>query len=207
MFFLKRYFKFSSFLTKPIFFVFLHQIVWIKFTKQICCKISNFSDIDLDISNISRLFFIGEFNLLIISSEKSFQISIFFNNWFGDPLAEFIKSSNFNFVFFFNLEVSKYSFKNDFIRVPEKDWNLTIWHLEIIVSKRRFNLDASKINMPLLGSSRVFKRQFEAASFKRCASIIKTTFFSEFIDFWLRKVLILRIWAILIISDPFFIVF
>jgi len=97
MFFLKRYFKFSSFLIKLIFFVFLHQIVWIKFTKQICCKISNFSDIDLDISNISRLFLIGESNLLIILSEKSFQIAIFFNNWFGDPFAEFIKSSNFNF--------------------------------------------------------------------------------------------------------------
>ena len=77
----------------------------------------------------------------------------------------------------------------------------------MIVSKRRFNLDVSKIKMPLLGSSKVFKRQFEAATFKRCASIIKTTFISEFIDFWLRKVLILRIWAILIISDPLFIVF
>ena len=77
----------------------------------------------------------------------------------------------------------------------------------MIVSKRRLNLDVSKIKMPLLGSSKVFKRQFEAASFKRCASIIKTIFFSEFIDFWLRKVLILRIWAILIISDPLFIVF
>ena len=44
----------------------------------------------------------------------------------------------------------------------------------MIVSKRRFNLDVSKIKMPLLGSSKVFKRQFEAASFKRCASIIKT---------------------------------
>jgi len=77
----------------------------------------------------------------------------------------------------------------------------------MIVSKRRFNLDVNKIKIPLLGSSKVFKRQFEAASFKRCASIIKTIFFSEFIDFWLRKVLILRIWAILIISDPLFIVF
>ena len=74
----------------------------------------------------------------------------------------------------------------------------------MIVSKRRFNLDVSKIKMPLLGSSKVFKRQFEAASFKRCASIIKTIFFSEFIDFWPRKVLILRIWAILIMSDPLF---
>ena len=77
----------------------------------------------------------------------------------------------------------------------------------MIVSKSRLSLDVSKIKIPLLGSSRVFKRQFEAASFKRCASIIKTIFFSEFIDFWLRKVLILRIWAILIISDTLFIVF
>ena len=75
----------------------------------------------------------------------------------------------------------------------------------MIVSKRRFNLDVSKIKMPLLGSSKVFKRQFEAASFKRCASIIKTIFFSEFIDFWPRKVFILRIWEILITSDPLFV--
>ena len=53
----------------------------------------------------------------------------------------------------------------------------------MIVSKRRFNFDVNKIKMPLLGSSKVFKRQFEAASFKRCASIIKTIFFYEFIDF------------------------
>ena len=77
----------------------------------------------------------------------------------------------------------------------------------MIVSKSRFSLDVSKIKMPLLGSSKVFKRQFEAASLRRCASMIKTIFFSEFIDFWPRKVLILRIWAILIISDPLFIVF
>ena len=48
---------------------------------------------------------------------------------------------------------------------------------------RNINLDVSKIKMPLLGSSKVFKRLFEAASFKRCASIIKTIFFPEFIDF------------------------
>ena len=39
----------------------------------------------------------------------------------------------------------------------------------------------------------IFKRQFEADSFKRCALLIKTIFFSEFIDFRLRKFLILRI--------------
>jgi len=38
------------------------------------------SDIDLDISNISTLLLIVESNLHIISSEKSFQTSIFFNN-------------------------------------------------------------------------------------------------------------------------------
>ena len=53
MFFLKKFFKFSSFLTKPTFFVFLHQIVWIKFTRQICCKISNFSNIVLDTSKLN----------------------------------------------------------------------------------------------------------------------------------------------------------
>ena len=77
----------------------------------------------------------------------------------------------------------------------------------MIVSKSRLSLDVSKIKIPLLGSSRVFKRQFEAASLRRCASIIKTIFFSEFIDFCPRKVLIFRICEILIISDPLFIVF
>ena len=47
----------------------------------------------------------------------------------------------------------------------------------MIVSKRRFSLDVSRIKMPLLGSSKVFKRQFEAASFRRCASIIKIIFY------------------------------
>ena len=77
----------------------------------------------------------------------------------------------------------------------------------MIVSKRRFNLDVNKIKIPLEGSSKVFKRQFEAASFKKCASLIKTIFFSEFIDFRPRKVLILRICAILIISDHFLLFF
>ena len=54
----------------------------------------------------------------------------------------------------------------------------------MIVSKRRFSLDVSKIKIPLLGSSKVFKRQFEAASFKRCASIIKTL---ENLKYLLRK--------------------
>jgi len=67
--------------------------------------------------------------------------------------------------------------------LPDKDRNLIIWHLEIIVSKRTFNFDVNKIKIPLLGSSKVFKRQFEAASFKRCALIIKIIFFSELIDF------------------------
>jgi len=53
----------------------------------------------------------------------------------------------------------------------------------MIVSKRRFNFDVNKIKIPLLGSSKVFKRQFEADSFKRCALLIKTIYFSEFIDF------------------------
>ena len=89
----------------------------------------------------------------------------------------------------------------------EGDRNHTIWHLEMMVSRQRYNFDVSKIKIPLLGSSKIFKRQFDAASFKRCASTIKTIFFSEFIDFWPRKVLILRIWAILIISVPLFIFF
>ena len=63
----------------------------------------------------------------------------------------------------------------------------------MIVSKRRFNLDVSKIKIPLLGSSNVFKRQFEAASFKRCASLIKTIFYPDSIDWRPIKVLILRI--------------
>ena len=73
-------------------------------TKQICWWISNCSDINLDASSISRLFFIGTSNLLVISSDNSFQISIFFNNWSGEPFAEFIKSSIFNFVLILNLE-------------------------------------------------------------------------------------------------------
>jgi len=41
-------------------------------------------------------------------------------------LAELIKSSNFKFAFIFDLEVSKYSFKIDFICLLEKDRNLSI---------------------------------------------------------------------------------
>ena len=47
----------------------------------------NCSDINLDTSNISRLFFIGLSNLPIISSDNSLQISRFFSNCPGDPFA------------------------------------------------------------------------------------------------------------------------
>ena len=161
----------------------------------------------LDTSSISKLSFIGEANLLEISSDNLFQISIFFNNWPGDPFAEFIKSWTFICLLILYLRGSKYSFELEVICFTDKDLNLTIWHLEIIVSKRIFNFDVTKIKIPLLGSSNVFNRQLDADSFKRCASIIKTIFFSEFIDFWPRKFLILRIWAILIISDPLFVIF
>jgi len=41
-------------------------------------------------------------------------------------LAELIKSSNFKFAFIFDLDVSKYSFKIDFICLLEIDRNLMI---------------------------------------------------------------------------------
>ena len=52
-------------------------------------------------------YFVGQSNLPIRLFEESLQISIFFNNLLGDPFAEFIKSSNFNFVLIFKLEDSK----------------------------------------------------------------------------------------------------
>ena len=88
---------------------------------KICWWSSNFSDINLDTSNISRLFFIGEYNFLVISSGNLFQISIFFNNLTGDPFAELIKSSNFNFAVILNSEGPKQSFKKEFIFLLEID--------------------------------------------------------------------------------------
>ena len=48
--------------------------------------------------------------------------------------------------------------------------------------KSEFNLDVIRINMPLVGSSSVFKSQLDAASFKRSASSINTIFFPDSID-------------------------
>ena len=58
--------------------------------------------------------------------------------------------------------------------------------------------------MPLLCSSRVFNRQLEDASFKKCASTIKTIFFSDAIDFWLRRVWIVLTFSMVMISALLF---
>ena len=80
----------------------------------------------------------------------------------------------------------------------EDGLNLIVWHLEIIVSSNKLNFEVNKIKTPFVGSSKVFNKQLDEDSFNRSAFSIKINFFVDWIDFFPKKTLILRICSILI---------